>query len=195
MSVQGNQSPNGLDTSDWPLEIVASAEGLFTEHYDELLTLARRIRNKHSVSDTLLTGDLIHESFLKLEQKPDWKNKGHFFSSVALAMRQVIVDNARRKQAAKRGGSQGNLPIEAAENQALPNIDQDLILSLQALLSDLGKVNKRLVQVVDCRFFAGFTEIETAEILNVDPRTIRRDWNKARSWFVLKMGETATSAF
>ncbi len=149
--------------------------------YDELRSLARRKKNRQSPALPLDTTELVHEAWLKLTQhKQSPNDRGHFFSLVAMAMRHVLVDLARREFAAKRGG--GQLEVTFNEEVALDESQLSECLAVDQALVKLTEINEGLVKVVECRYFAGLTEQQTAEALNVTTRTVQRHWRRARMW-------------
>ena len=164
------------------------AEGLFERNYDTLLTLARNRRKRAGFGDTLQTSDVLHESFLKLTGRTIWQSQEHFLKTASLAMRQVVVDHARRKLAAKRGGGATGIPIDQAE-ALLPEFGEtpEQILQIADLLARLEETNARWMRVVDARYFSGLTEEETAQALGLSTRTVRRDWKAARAWLAQEM--------
>lgn len=163
-------------------------DDLFAVVYDELRRIARQQLAVETAGHTLSPTALVHEAYLRLAgQSPGrWSDRAHFLAVAAQAMRRVLVDHARRHRAAKRGGGVRRLTLDeatiAVEQQA------DLLLALDAALDRLGALEARLCRVVECRFFAGLTEQETAEALRVTDRTVRRDWVKARGWLLRELG-------
>ena len=158
----------------------SAADELLPIVYEELRVLARRrLSGKSGV--TLGTTVLVHEAYLKLFDRTQLSlnDRKHFFAVAATAMRQIIVDHARRRQAIKRGGEQEqiDLPIEDLRFED-PSLD---LLSLDEALGRLYQLDNRLGRVVELRFFGGLSVEETAEVLDVDPRTVKRDWRKARA--------------
>lgn len=151
--------------------------------YDELRRTARGVRAGHRVGDTLQTTALIHEAWLKLARSGGWQSRQHFLFAAAQAMRQVLIDAARARLAARRGGGQAPLTLDELGElgPSDPRLDAQ-ILDLHDAMQRLGTLNPRLVQVVECRYFAGYSDIETAEALGITDRTARRDWVKARAW-------------
>jgi RNA polymerase sigma factor (TIGR02999 family) len=125
---------------------------------------------------------LVHEAYFKLVDpaRVTWQDRSHFLGVAARAMRQVLVDFARQRLAAKRGG--GQRPATLEEAQAAVEADAGWVVALNEALGRLAEVEERLVRVVECRFFAGLTEDETAETLGVSRRTVQRDWLRARAW-------------
>ena len=152
---------------------------LFPLVYRELGRLAHRQLQWERSGHTLDTSALVHETFLKLVDQPriKWQDRAHFFRVAAWAMRRILVDYARRYRALRRGGGQAAGTLD--EETALAERSERLV-ALDEALERLGTVNPRLRQVVECRYFAGLTEEETAEALGVTSRTVQRDWVKAR---------------
>lgn len=155
---------------------------IFPLVYDELRRAAERQLRRERPGHTLQPTALVHEAFLKLsgQKLPDWKNRSHFFGVVARAMRQVLVDHARRRRAAKRGG--GEEPAMITGDRIGFEVPLDELITLDEALDRLNEVSPRLRQVVEYRFFAGLSERETADVLGITPRTAQRDWVKARAW-------------
>lgn len=155
---------------------------LFPLVYDALRGIAHRQLRGEQPDRTLGTTALVHEAYLKLvdQSRVQWTDRGHFFAMAARAMRRILVDQARRRGALKRGAaprrvSLTDLPL-AVEERA------DALIALDDALTQLSEVDERLGRVVECRFFGGLTEEETAEALGVTDRTVRRDWIKAKGW-------------
>jgi len=153
---------------------------LFPVVYEELKRLAHHRLRTMGADATICTTELVHEAFLKLsrQQGSGWDGRAHFFGAASRAMRQVLVDLARRRQAAKRGGDSRMVSLRDAD--ATLEIEVDAILSLDEALAQLGGVDRRLCQVVELRFFGGLPESEIAELLGVSSRTVERDWTKAK---------------
>jgi len=143
-------------------------------------------------SATLSTTELVHESYLKLHgtASADWEGRAHFFGAASRAMRQVLVDFARRRGAAKRGGEATRVSL--GEDDAVLQLELDEILALDEALDRLGAVDERLRQIVELRFFGGFSQREVSDLLGVTPRTVERNWLKARL-FLLRELESRTS--
>jgi RNA polymerase sigma factor (TIGR02999 family) len=130
----------------------------------------------------LQTTDLIHEAYLRLidQQQVEWQNRLHFFGIAAQIMRRILVDHARSRQAAKRGGSAIRLPLEEAL-VALPGKDLDFV-ALDEALNRLAEMDPQQGQIVELRFFSGLSVEETGKVLDVSERTVKRDWNVAKAW-------------
>jgi RNA polymerase sigma factor (TIGR02999 family) len=176
-------------------ELLADLRGGRREAFDQLLPLVyhelrRAARRELSVrpSDTLSTTALVHELYLKFSraQRADWRNRSHFLSVAAVAMRHILVDRARRRTADKRGGPQRQVTLE--DNLIGTDTQAESLLELHEALDQLALIDERLARVVECRFFGGMTEQETAEALGVTERTIRRDWIKARGLLYQALG-------
>jgi RNA polymerase sigma factor (TIGR02999 family) len=146
--------------------------------YADLRALAEREMRRESPGHTLQPTALVHETYLRLGGAPESAgDRTHFLAIAARAMRQVLVDHARRRDAAKRGG--GAAPVTLTDGIGAGPLDFDEILALDRALEAL---DTRQRQVVECRFFAGMEESEIAAALDVSERTVRRDWAKARAW-------------
>ncbi|MEM9302265.1 MAG: ECF-type sigma factor [Pseudomonadota bacterium] len=148
--------------------------------YSELRQVASNMMQQESSDSTLTVTDLVHEAFLRLfrGQALDWENRRHFFASAAIAMRRVLVDESRRKRADKRIPKQQTVQLDLAENLAMET-DVDLV-ELDNALDALERQSERQARIVELRFFAGLTESEIAEILDVSRMTVGREWRVAR---------------
>lgn len=159
--------------------------------YADLKRLARAQRGRVSAGQTLQTTALVNEAYLKLARSSGWKSREHFLNTAAAAMRQVLVDYARKRLSAKRGAGAPAEDLDEARNEEvliLRGEPPERVLELDDALSRLGALNPRLVKVVECRFFAGYGEEETAQALGVTDRTVRRDWIKAKAWLFQELG-------
>ncbi|HHL42076.1 MAG TPA: sigma-70 family RNA polymerase sigma factor [Hellea balneolensis] len=165
---------------------------LINKHYETLKTIARAKRRRASFNHTLLTSDILHESWLKLRALGNWQDENHFLRTAAIAMRHVLCDHARAKLAQKRGEGAGHLSYDDVAD-FLPEFGEcpEQIVSICDLVQKLAKINPRLVHIVDLRYFGGFTEVETAEILGITDRTVRRDWRTAKAWLASELGANA----
>lgn len=151
--------------------------------YEELRALAHGLRRRERKDLTLSTTDLVHEAYLNLAGPgPDLNSRAHFFGVASRAMRRILVDWARKRNAAKRGG--GQRPESIDENVAIQStdIDLDTLLAVDQALEQLEAVDARMVRVVECRYFAGLSIPDTAAALGVAPATVKRDWTTARAW-------------
>jgi RNA polymerase sigma factor (TIGR02999 family) len=155
---------------------------LFQIVYNELHRQAAGYLRREHPGLSLQTTDLIHEAYLRLidQQHVEWQNRLHFFAIAAKVMRHILVDHARSRQAAKRGGSAIRLPLEEA---IVVQQGQDLdFVALDEALTRLGEIDPQQGQVVELRFFSGLSVEETAKVLDVSERTVKRDWNVAKAW-------------
>jgi RNA polymerase sigma factor (TIGR02999 family) len=160
-----------------------AAEELLPLVYAELRRLAAQKLAQEPLGQTLQATALVHEAYLRLldpERRQDWNSRGHFFAAAALAMRRILVDNARRKQSRKRGGDLVRENFDALEI-ALPEMPEDLV-ALNEALDELVTVDKTAAELVHLRFFAGLPMPEVARLLDVSPRTADRLWAYARAW-------------
>jgi RNA polymerase sigma factor (TIGR02999 family) len=150
--------------------------------YDDLRRIARRQLGRSIPNQTLDTTSLVHESFLKMvdQKRIDWQDRAHFLAIAARAMRQVIITYARRRGAAKRGA--GSIHETLDEGRIAVADQAEQLLALDQALTKLAERDERLVRVVECRFFAGLQEEETAAALDISLRTVQRDWMRARAW-------------
>lgn len=155
---------------------------LFPLVYDELRAIAHRQLGGERREHTLGTTALVHEAYLKLvdQTRVQWTDRAHFFAVAARAMRRILVDYARRHRALKRGAVPARVSLSDATLVAQGRADT--LVALDEALTRLSDLQERLSQVVECRFFGGLTEEETAEALGVTARTVRRDWVKAKGW-------------
>ena len=150
--------------------------------YDELRRRAGQYMNGQRLGHTLRTTDLAHEAFLKLVQYPEkhWQNRAHFLAVAAQAMRHVLVDYARSRQCAKRGGAAYLVPLDAC---ALVSAERAAeLVALDDALKRLAKLDLRKSLIVEMRYFGGLSIDDTAKVLNVSPETVVRDWRMARTW-------------
>lgn len=148
----------------------------------ELKRIARNFMRRQNVGHTLQTTALVNEAFVRLvdSDKVNWQDRSHFFAISAQLMRRVLVDAARRKNSAKRGGER--VQVTLADDLSSSDTDQVDVVAIDNALKRLALLNQRQCQIVELRYFGGLTEDEIAETLNISPRTVRRDWNLARAW-------------
>jgi RNA polymerase sigma factor (TIGR02999 family) len=162
--------------------------------YDELRALAhRRLANEHR-HDSLQTTALVHEVYLKLvdDTRVTGRGRAYFFAAVSRAMRQILVDRARRRLAVKRG--QGAEVVSLDEDQAAVDAYAAELVDLDEALSRLAERSPRHARVVELRFFAGLNVEQTAEAVGVSPRTVKSDWAMARAWLFSELGATSFTA-
>src|SRR5262245_518445 len=150
--------------------------------YSELRRLARYYLRAERPDHTLQPSDLVHEAYLRLvdEKEIDWQNRAHFFGVAAVRMRHILVEHARSRQAAKRGGGQYRLTLSEADR--LPVKADVNLLALGEALRRLEALDPRKSRIVELRYFGGLTIEETAEAMMISPATVKRDWSMARAW-------------
>jgi len=157
--------------------------------YAELRAMAHRVGGPGRADTTLNTTALVHEAYLKLHDQASLtlQDRKHFFSVAAMAIRQIVIDQARKRSARKRGGNLRRVDLDAAELSAEDGAEE--ILALDEALSRLSELDARMARVVELRFYGGLSVEEAAEVLDVDPRTVKRDWRKARAILYAALGE------
>ena len=173
-----------VEPSEQP-EIVRTASTLLPFLYDDLHRLARHER-RNARGDTLQTTALINEAYLKLQGVTGFQDRNHFLRASALAMRNVLVNHARGRMTAKRGAGAVALSLND-DAVASETADMMLLTEVNDALARLAILNMRLARVVECRFFGGFSDQETARALGTNERTVRRDWIKARAWLMREL--------
>jgi len=158
--------------------------------YDELRGLARRYMSHERDGHTLQTGALVNEAYLRLvnRQGVDWQNRAHFFAIAAQVMRHLLVDHARAKQYAKRGG--GSQQVTLDEGTALVDERPVEVLALDEALDRLAVIDRRKCRIVELRYFGGLSSEEAAEVLGVSEITVKREWLKAKAWLFRELSQT-----
>jgi RNA polymerase sigma factor (TIGR02999 family) len=166
--------------------------------YHDLSRIARRQLRLERAGHTLSTSALVHEAYLRLvdQTRAQWADRGQFFAVAAQVMRRVLVDHARGHRAARRGGSAPRPvsldALEGADAASLAVEERaDILVAIDEALARLAGLDARQARVVECRFFGGLTEAETAEALGVTTRTVSRDWVKARGWLYQELAGDA----
>jgi RNA polymerase sigma factor (TIGR02999 family) len=156
--------------------------------HDELRGMAAARMGHERAGHTLQPTALVNEAYLRLVQgQPDWQSRAHFFGAAAEAMRRILIDHARQRQAAKRGGGANRMTMHDIDVECEdPDVD---LLALDEALSALDEFDARLGSVVRLRYFAGLGIEDTAELLEVSPATVKRDWTYARAWLMERMGQ------
>jgi RNA polymerase sigma factor (TIGR02999 family) len=160
----------------------AAQEQLVPLVYSELKKLARAYMRRERDDNTLQTTALVHEAYLRLvrHQSPNWQGRSHFFGIAAQLMRQILIDHARGRLRRKRGGAKVVLPLDEALVFS-PEQSKELV-KLDEALNRLAKLDARQSRIVELRFFGGLSVEETAELLGVSPKTVKRDWAAAKAW-------------
>lgn len=167
---------------DWGNGDKSALDKLMPLVYGELRKLARRHLNRERPGQTLQTTDLIHETYLKLvdQQRVHWQNRAHLFGVSAQLMRRILVDRARTKKRAKRGGGAAQISLsQATLISRTPTFD---LVAFDEVLTRLSEIDERKAKIVELRFFGGLSVEETAQFLNVSAITVMRDWRMAKTW-------------
>jgi RNA polymerase sigma factor (TIGR02999 family) len=162
-------------------------DGLVDALYPDLRRIASAQLRRLRPGRTLDTTSLVHEAYLKLVRGGEFADRAHFLAASARAMRHILVNAARRKLAGKHGGGRAADSLDDRD-VAVERAQYEEILDVGEALERLGKLDERLCRLVECRFYAGMTEEETALALGVSDRTIRRDWLRARAWLKQELG-------
>ncbi len=170
----------------------AEALGQLTPHvYRELRKLAKRFLHGERPGYTLQTTELVHEAYLRLVdvKRVDWQDRAHFFAVAATLMRRILLDRARKGLAAKRGGRPQAVPMEEALEEALGVVARRPreLIALDDALTTLAALDPRKARIVELRFFGGLSVKETAEVVQVSPDTVMRDWKFARAWLLKEL--------
>ena len=160
----------------------AARDRLMPLVYDELHRLAHQHMRRERPGHTLQTSGLVNEAYLRLvdQSQVHWENRGHFFGIAARLMRQILVDEARRRGYAKRGGSA--IQVSLDEARTIAQEQSANVMALDDALKSLEQIDSRQSRIVELRFFGGLSIEETAELLKVSPGTVMRDWTFARAW-------------
>jgi RNA polymerase sigma factor (TIGR02999 family) len=167
----------------WASGDQAALDQLLPLVYNELRRQARRYMRAQPAGHTLQTTGLVHEAYLRLvgQSSVEWKGRGHFFGVAAKAMRSILVDHARARGAAKRGGPVHAITLDEGEGIAGPQPSVD-VLALDEALGRLAELDPRKSELVELRYFGGLGIDEAAAVLGVSPATVKREWVTARAW-------------
>jgi RNA polymerase sigma-70 factor, ECF subfamily len=175
----------------------SAEEPLLREVYAELHSIADRVMRRERPGHSLQPTALINEAYLRLigDRQLSFESRAHFFHAAARTMRRIVIDHARRKLAHRRDGGE-RIDFEAVEytlgNSQSATSPEDLI-SIHTSLEQLASLDPRQARIVELRFFAGLSVEETAEILNLSPKTIKREWALARAWFQQQLAPVINS--
>ena len=188
---------NAIETGD-----PQAAGQLLPLVYDELRRLAAHRMKQEKAGHTLQPTALVHEAFMRLvardtsdsagerdvDSMAKWDGRGHFFAAAAEAMRRILIESARRRNAEKRGGNLQRCDLADGDAILVPD-DDDTLLSLDQALTKLAVEDSGLAKLVELRYFTGLTIDETAKVLAVSPRTVKRNWTYARAWLQREMND------
>jgi len=163
-----------------------ASDRLYAAVYEDLRHIAHRQLRHERPDHTFGTTGLVHETYIKLADldRMEWQDRSHFFRAAAGAMRRILVDYARKHRAARRGGG---APHDILDDNASVAETGDLLIEIDEALERLAVLSVRMSGVVECRFFGGLTEQETAEALGLSTRTVQREWVKSRAWLYAEL--------
>ncbi len=174
-----------------------AADELLPLVYDELRRMARNLFRSERVNHTLQPTALVHEAYLRLVdlENVDWQGRQHFFATAARMMRRLLIDEARARRSAKRGGERKRVDIELVDGSLFAGdfaekLSIEEVLALDQALDRLAVLEERQARVVELRFFGGLDSAETAELLGVSLRTVEGDWTHAKAWLRRELGRT-----
>jgi RNA polymerase sigma factor (TIGR02999 family) len=170
----------------WKAGDQGALEALVPLVYKELRDIARRHLQRERPGHTLQSAALVHEAYLRLiDQRPfDTENRAHFLAVASRLMRQILVDYARSHGAAKRGADRR---VELDASLVLPQVRNTDVVALDDALNGLAKLDEQQGRIVELRFFGGLATEEIAEVLDISPSTVKRDWNVAKAWLTRQM--------
>jgi RNA polymerase sigma factor (TIGR02999 family) len=166
-------------------------EALIPLVYEELRRVARRHLGREYANHTLQSSALVHEAYLRLAQNghPQWQNRAHFFGVAAQVMRHLLVDHARNRRAAKRGGGAPRITLDA--EIALPQKREVDVEALDDALNRLAQLDLQQSRLIELRFFGGLSIDETGVVLGISPATVKREWATARAWLQRELNKDA----
>lgn len=174
---------------EWRNGNEAAIEKILPVVYDELRRRARRYLRGEASDISIQTSELINEAYLKLvdQRESDWQNRAHFFAVAARVMRNVLVDRARARGVAKRGGGAKRV---SADEILIASPERDVnVIDLHEALNALAEIDERKSRIVELRYFGGLSVEETAEVLGISGITVKREWLKAKSWLYQALHE------
>jgi RNA polymerase sigma factor (TIGR02999 family) len=171
----------------WSHGDTAAVERLMPLVYAELRRLARHYMRQERADHTLQPTALVNEAFLRLidVNRIHWRSRAHFLAVAAQTMRRILVEFARHRDRQKRGGGAVHVPLDEAV--AVPRQTEEDLVALSDALTTMAAFDPRMSQVVELRFFGGLSVEETAEVLNVSPETVMRDWKTAKAWLLKEL--------
>jgi RNA polymerase sigma-70 factor (ECF subfamily) len=177
----------------WSQGDESAREQLIPLLYGELHRLARRYMRQERADHTLQPTALVNEAYLRLIDinRIEWRNRTHFLALAAQTMRRILVESARNRHRQKRGGGAVRESIEDVED--LPKPEERAVIALSDALTGLAAFDARMSQVVELRYFGGLSVEETADVLNVSPETVMRDWKTAKAWLLRELRQPNTS--
>jgi RNA polymerase sigma factor (TIGR02999 family) len=180
--------------NSWQAGDADAAGKLMPLVYEELRRLARNYLRRERNDHTLQATALVHEAYLRLVDDPSlsWQNRAHFYAVAAKLMRRILVDHARARNAAKRGGRVEKVSLEEARD--LPPAGANDLVALDGALQDLAKIYARKAEVVELKFFGGLDAKEISEVLQISEKTVLRDWQFAKLWLCRELADSSAYA-
>ena|SRR5688572_22954189 len=169
-------------------EVQALADELLPVFYEDLRRIGHRERRRVGAGETMQTTALVNEAYLKLRKMKGWADDRHFLCAAALAMRHALVNHAKAGVAQKRGAGAAHVSLTQAGELGI-DTDEGLV-ALDEAIEELARKSPRAARVVECRYFAGYSEPETARVLDISERTVRREWTMARAWLYRRLSVT-----
>lgn len=168
--------------ADWGKGDRSALDKLFPLVHAELRRIARRQMSQERDGHTLQATALVNEAYLKLagQQEFEWQNRGHFFAVCAQVMRHILIDHARAQARDKRGG--GAVQVSLDDAVVMPQEQVEHFVALDEALRSLERVDAQKSKIVELRYFGGLNIEETAEVLDISPRTVRREWQRSKAW-------------
>jgi RNA polymerase sigma factor (TIGR02999 family) len=185
-SLAAEESGEALDSTTASPAVRRIAAALLPDFYAQVKRMARRERARVRGGETLQTTALAHEAWMRLRDSRGFVDEAHLLRAAALAMRHALVNHAEAQRADKRGGGAAHVTLSHADEVAVGGNDE--VIEINDALQKLSRITPRLADVVECRFFAGYGEEETAAALGISLRTAQRDWLKARAWLYRELG-------
>jgi RNA polymerase sigma factor (TIGR02999 family) len=179
-----------LEASTNSADVRRIAAELLPAFYEQLRRIAKRTRVRYGAGHTMQTTALVHEAYLRLGQSRSFADETHFLRASALAMRHALINHAQSRLAGKRGGGGPHVTLSQVADLSIES--DEGMLALNEAVERLAKEIPRLADVVECRFFGGYGEEDTARALGVSLRTVQRDWLKARAWLFRELGGTVS---
>jgi RNA polymerase sigma factor (TIGR02999 family) len=166
-------------------DVQSLADELLPVFYEDLRRIGHRERRRVGAGETMQTTALVNEAYLKLRTMKGWADDRHFLCAAALAMRHALVNHAKAGVAQKRGAGAVHVSLTQAGELGI-DTDEGLI-ALNEAIDELAQESPRAARVVECRYFAGYSEPETARVLDISERTVRREWTMARAWLYRRL--------
>jgi len=188
-SIRGEVTRILTDLKRDDVDKISASNRLFEVVYAELRRLATRLMRDERRGHTLQPTALVNETYLRLVggAGTEWENRAHFFGTAATAMRRILVEHARRRAAAKRGGGWQRVTLD--EEIVRPGVSDVEVLDLNRALTRLGEMDGRMARIVELRVFAGMEMEEIARILDISERTVYGDWRVAKMWLARELSE------